>query len=148
MDALELIQVQAEGVGEHGLDDVAVRYGQPHRVRAVGVNIAIDDFGTGFSSLSRLADLPTHQLKIDRAFVMGLGETPESLEIVRTIVALARALNLEVIAEGVETPRQARILLGEGVHIAQGYLFSRPVSAQMCLQMWHTGIAMPQVLTR
>ena len=71
-----------------------------------------------------------------------------SLEIVRTIVALARALNLEVIAEGVETPRQARILLGEGVHIAQGYLFSRPVSAQMCLQMWHTGIAMPQVLTR
>ena len=118
------------------------------RVRAVGVNIAIDDFGTGFSSLSRLADLPTHQLKIDRAFVMGLGETPESLEIVRTIVALARALNLEVIAEGVETPRQARILLGEGVHIAQGYLFSRPVSAQMCLQMWHTGIAMPQVLTR
>ncbi|HRY11285.1 MAG TPA: EAL domain-containing protein [Candidatus Nanopelagicales bacterium] len=118
------------------------------RVRAVGVNIAIDDFGTGFSSLSRLADLPTHQLKIDRAFVSGLGESHESLEIVRTIVALARALKLEVIAEGVETPRQARILLTEGVHIAQGYLFSRPVSAQMCLQMWRTGIAMPQVLSR
>jgi diguanylate cyclase (GGDEF)-like protein len=118
------------------------------RVCAVGVNIAIDDFGTGFSSLSRLADLPTHQLKIDRAFVTGLGETPESLEIVRTIVALARALDLEVIAEGVETPLQARMLLAEGVHIAQGYLFSRPVSSQMCLQMWHTGLAMPQVLTR
>jgi diguanylate cyclase (GGDEF)-like protein len=118
------------------------------RVRAVGVNIAIDDFGTGFSSLSRLADLPTHQLKIDRAFVNGLGQTPESLEIVRTIVALARALELEVIAEGVETPLQARMLLAEGVHIAQGYLFSRPVSAQMCLQMWRTGIAMPQVLAR
>ena len=116
------------------------------RIRALGVNIAIDDFGTGFSSLSRLADLPTHQLKIDRAFVTGLGTSAESLEIVRTIVALSRALGLEALAEGVETPLQARMLLDEGVYAAQGFLFSRPVGADQCLQMWHTGVAMPQVL--
>jgi len=118
------------------------------RIRALGVDISIDDFGTGFSSLSRLADLPTHQLKIDRAFVKGLGQSAESLEIVRTIVALARALDLEVLAEGVETPLQALTLLDEGVHIAQGFLFSRPLAPELCLQMWHTGVAMPQVLAR
>jgi EAL domain-containing protein (putative c-di-GMP-specific phosphodiesterase class I) len=119
---------------------------QLDRIRALGVNIAIDDFGTGFSSLSRLADLPTHQLKIDRAFVRGLGASAESLEIVRTIVALARALGLDPLAEGVETPLQARTLLDEGVHIAQGFLFARPLGADQCLQMWHTGVAMPQLL--
>ncbi|MBK6764283.1 MAG: EAL domain-containing protein [Micrococcales bacterium] len=118
------------------------------RIRALGVDISIDDFGTGFSSLSRLADLPTHQLKIDRAFVHGLGQSAESLEIVRTIVALARALDLEVLAEGVETPLQALTLLDEGVHIAQGFLFARPLAPDLCLQMWHTGVAMPQVLAR
>jgi len=116
------------------------------RIRLLGLNIAIDDFGTGFSSLSRLTDLPTHQLKIDRAFIAGLGESTASLEIVRTIVALGRALNLEVLAEGVETPLQAQVLLAEGVHIAQGFLFSRPISAAQCLQLWQAGIEMPQVL--
>ncbi|HQR79588.1 MAG TPA: EAL domain-containing protein, partial [Actinomycetota bacterium] len=108
------------------------------RIRALGVSIAIDDFGTGFSSLSRLVDLPNQQLKIDQVFVAGLGESAPSLEIVRSIVALARALGLEVLAEGVETPRQAEVLLAEGVHMAQGFLFARPLSADQCLQMWHT----------
>jgi diguanylate cyclase (GGDEF)-like protein len=116
------------------------------RVRALGVKVAIDDFGTGFSSLSRLADLPTNQLKIDRAFVAGLGESADSLEIVRTIVALARALNLETLAEGVETPMQAQILLREGVELGQGFLFSRPVSKQDCLQAWMLGVGMPATL--
>jgi EAL domain-containing protein (putative c-di-GMP-specific phosphodiesterase class I) len=115
-------------------------------VRALGVKVAIDDFGTGFSSLSRLADLPTNQLKIDRAFVAGLGESADSLEIVRTIVALARALNLETLAEGVETPMQAQILLREGVELGQGFLFSRPVSKQDCLQAWMLGVGMPATL--
>lgn len=117
-------------------------------IRALGVNIAIDDFGTGFSSLSRLADLPTHQLKIDRAFVSGLGESAESREIVRTIVALADSLGLETMAEGVETAHQAEILLEEGVYYAQGFLFARPLPPDLCLQMWSTGIAMPQALAR
>ena len=116
------------------------------RIRGLGVAIAIDDFGTGFSSLSRLADLPAQQIKIDRAFVAGLGISSESLEIVRTIVALARALGMETLAEGVETPRQAQILLAEGVHTAQGYLFSRPVSAAVCHALWETGVPVPESL--
>ena len=116
------------------------------RVRALGVQVAIDDFGTGFSSLSRLADLPASQLKIDRAFVAGLGESAESLEIVRTIVALARALGLDTLAEGVETPLQAQILLREGVHLGQGFLFARPITKQACLEAFQTGIGMPASL--
>ena len=78
----------------------------------------------------------------------GLGDSSPSLEIVRSIVALSRALGLDVVAEGVETPQQAQILLAEGVHVAQGFLFARPLSADQCLQMWHTGVAMPQALSR
>ena len=115
------------------------------RIRALGVSISIDDFGTGFSSLSRLADLPTQQLKIDRAFVIGLGHSPESLEIVRTIVALAKALRLQTLAEGVETAQQAQILLHEGVSVGQGFLFGAPVSAAQCLRLWHEGVRIPQL---
>lgn len=115
------------------------------RIRALGMSISIDDFGTGFSSLSRLADLPAQQLKIDRAFVVGLGQSNETLEIVRTIVALARALDLQTLAEGVETVAQARVLLQEGVQIGQGFLFSAPTTADACLAMWHTGVSVPQL---
>ena len=115
------------------------------RIRALGVAISIDDFGTGFSSLSRLTDLPTQQVKIDRAFVDGLGQSNETLEIVRTIVALARALGLQTLAEGVETVAQAQTLLMEGVEIGQGFLFAPPLSADECLAMWRQGVTMPQV---
>ena len=115
------------------------------RIRALGVAISIDDFGTGFSSLSRLTDLPTQQVKIDRAFVDGLGQSNETLEIVRTIVALARALGLQTLAEGVETVAQAQTLLMEGVEIGQGFLFAPPLSADECLAMWRRGVTMPQV---
>ena len=115
------------------------------RIRALGVAISIYDFGTGFSSLSRLTDLPTQQVKIDRAFVDGLGQSNETLEIVRTIVALARALGLQTLAEGVETVAQAQTLLMEGVEIGQGFLFAPPLSADECLAMWRRGVTMPQV---
>jgi diguanylate cyclase (GGDEF)-like protein len=115
------------------------------RIRALGVAISIDDFGTGFSSLSRLTDLPTQQVKIDRAFVDGLGQSNETLEIVRTIVALARALGLQTLAEGVETVAQAQTLLMEGVEIGQGFLFAPPLSADECLAMWRRGVTMPQL---
>ncbi len=115
------------------------------RIRALGVSISIDDFGTGFSSLSRLTDLPTQQVKIDRAFVVGLGQSNETLEIVRTIVALARALGLQTLAEGVETVGQAQTLLLEGVEIGQGFLFAPPLSADDCLALWRRGVAVPQL---
>jgi len=94
----------------------------------VGVRIALDDFGTGYSSLSILSALPIHQLKIDRSFVSGLGERPESEALVSGIINLGHGLELEVVAEGVETVKQALRLERLDCDYAQGYLFGRPVA--------------------
>src|SRR5207237_8366050 len=97
-----------------------------HRLNEIGVEISIDDFGTGYSSLAYLTTLPISELKIDRSFVRDLGITPQSLEVVSAIIALARALRLSVIAEGVETLRQMELLHRRGCGVMPGYLFSRP----------------------
>lgn len=96
---------------------------------AVGVRFALDDFGTGFSSLAYLSQLHLDVLKIDRAFVGSLGANGRDDAIVTAIVSMAQALSLEVIAEGVETPEQARILRELGCELGQGYLYSRPLPA-------------------
>jgi diguanylate cyclase (GGDEF)-like protein/PAS domain S-box-containing protein len=93
----------------------------------VGVRIALDDFGTGYSSLSNLSSLPIHQLKIDRSFVSALGERPEAEALVSGIINLGHGLELEVVAEGVETEHQVRRLEWLDCDFAQGYLFGRPV---------------------
>jgi diguanylate cyclase (GGDEF)-like protein len=98
-------------------------------LRALGVCLIIDDFGTGYSSLARLKRLPVTALKIDRTFVAGLGIEPSDLSIVDAIAQMARSLNLDVIAEGVETRRQLEILQGLGARMGQGYLWSEPVPA-------------------
>ncbi|HEU0153247.1 MAG TPA: EAL domain-containing protein [Arenimonas sp.] len=98
-------------------------------VRAAGVTVAIDDFGTGYCSLAYVARLPVNSLKIDRTFIVGMTEGPEGLAIVSSIIALAHALRLKVVAEGVETEEQARLLHLLRCDEAQGYLFSRPVPA-------------------
>ena len=90
------------------------------------MRIALDDFGTGYSSLSNLSALPIHQLKIDRSFVSGLGERPESEALVSGIINLGHGLELEVVAEGVETEQQARRLERLDCDFAQGYFFGRP----------------------
>ena len=99
------------------------------RLNQIGVEISIDDFGTGYSSLAYLTSLPISELKIDRSFVRDLGETPQSSAIVSAIIALARALGLRVIAEGVETTAQMEVLYSLGCHICQGFLFARPMPA-------------------
>ena len=99
-------------------------------MQQLDVTIAIDDFGTGYSSLSYLRKLPIDTLKIDRAFVMDLEHDQEDVEIIRTIIALGKALHLSTVAEGVETEGQAAFLREEGCEMAQGYLYSRPLNAQ------------------
>ena len=96
-------------------------------LQSLNVQLHMDDFGTGYSSLSYLHKLPIDTLKIDRSFVMELGIRDEVFEIVKTIITLAHNLNMQVVAEGVETPEQVTMLQGLGCEYAQGFHFSKPV---------------------
>jgi diguanylate cyclase (GGDEF)-like protein len=100
---------------------------QLHALANLGIQISIDDFGTGHSSLSYLHCLPIKALKIDRSFVQRMVDSQESKAIVRAIVAMAQSLELDVIAEGVETEEQLRAVAAAGCGKAQGYLFSKPL---------------------
>ncbi|MBO1750992.1 EAL domain-containing protein [Actinotalea sp. BY-33] len=95
-------------------------------LRQIGVRISLDDFGTGFSTLAWLQSLPVDQIKIDRSFIAGLPDHAASLALVRGVVALARELGIEVIAEGVEEPAQLALLREAGCEMVQGYLLGRP----------------------
>ncbi len=114
-----------------------------HRLNEIGVEVSIDDFGTGTSSLSRLSTLPIAELKIDRSFVRDLGITPQSPAIVSAIIALAKALGLRVVAEGVEMLRQMEVLQRLGCSVMQGYMFCRPVSGQ-ALEHWLETAVLPR----
>ena len=112
--------------------DIASVRRQLHELRALGVTVAMDDFGTGYSSLAQLRTLPIDVMKVDRAFVKDLETDPAAVAIVRTIVTLARALGLQIVAEGIETPAQAALLAGIGCDQFQGFLYSRPVPPEQC----------------
>jgi len=101
------------------------------QIKALGVSISIDDFGTGYSSLAYLRRLPIDTIKIDRSFVLELEVNPDSETIVAAIIAMARALKLRTIAEGVETRGQMLALSSHGCKLMQGYLFSRPLAADV-----------------
>ncbi|GAA3714285.1 hypothetical protein GCM10022421_22050 [Oceanisphaera sediminis] len=111
------------------LTDMPQAISRMRLLKQSGIRFAIDDFGTGYSSLHYLQQLPLDQLKIDQSFVRGLPYDSNSLAIIRAIIAMAKSLELEVIAEGVETEAQRAILLNNGCRLYQGYLFARPGQA-------------------
>jgi EAL domain-containing protein (putative c-di-GMP-specific phosphodiesterase class I) len=96
-------------------------------LRALGISLQIDDFGTGYSSLAYLRDLPVDALKIDRAFINRLGSEAADESVVSAVIAMAAALSLDVVAEGVETELQLSVLRELGCQVAQGFLFARPM---------------------
>jgi diguanylate cyclase (GGDEF)-like protein/PAS domain S-box-containing protein len=110
------------------MDDASGNIERLRAVRALGIGIAIDDFGTGYSSLGYLTKLPAETLKIDRSFVAAMLDDPGAMTLVSTIISLAHALKLEVVAEGVESEEQAKFLRLLRCDQMQGYLISKPLS--------------------
>ena len=127
----ELLELElTEGIVMHGVDHVVETL---KRLQRLGVRIAIDDFGTGYSSFAYLRDLPIDTVKIDRSFIKDLGsplQAPQfALALVEAITHVAKHLDLQIVAEGIETEAQHQVLRDLGCHLGQGYLFSRPEKA-------------------
>ncbi|MCB9983751.1 MAG: EAL domain-containing protein [Rhodospirillales bacterium] len=112
------------------MDDISHTIQTLQNLHAIGVELAIDDFGTGYSSLSYLRQFPIDRLKIDQSFIRNALNDQDDASIARTIIALGRALNLKVIAEGVETIEHEQFLIKEGCDEVQGFRYSRPVPAK------------------
>jgi diguanylate cyclase (GGDEF)-like protein/PAS domain S-box-containing protein len=131
-DALQAASLEPSGLELELSETVVIRrpedaIAQLERLKALGVRVSIDDFGTGYSSLSQLRRLPFDQLKIDRSFVRPLGVDRASTALAASIVALGHGLSMEVIAEGVETETQMRLLQNLECDSAQGYLIAKPL---------------------
>jgi len=120
-----------EGMVMQNVESTMQMLGQ---LQALGIAISLDDFGTGYSSLSYLHRFPISTLKIDQSFVSSMSNNQESLEIVRTILGLARNLKMEVIAEGVETLEQAVELRAMNCEYGQGYYFSKALNANSAVR--------------
>jgi EAL domain-containing protein (putative c-di-GMP-specific phosphodiesterase class I) len=111
------------------MKDVKLSIERLGAIRQAGVRIAIDDFGTGFSSLSYLSKLPVDTVKVDHSFVINMARGPQGMSLISIIINLAHALKLKVVAEGVETPEESRLLRLLGCDEIQGFLLSVPLPA-------------------
>jgi len=114
--------------------------------RSIGIGIAVDDFGTGYSSLSYLKKFPVDTLKIDRAFIKELAKDTDDERIVIAIMSLGKVFSMKIVAEGVETIEQASLLMKHDCDIIQGYLFSKPVDAEMMGRFLKTERLVPEYL--
>jgi EAL domain-containing protein (putative c-di-GMP-specific phosphodiesterase class I) len=121
------------------MEDIEGSIAKLKALREMGVDIAIDDFGTGYSSLGYMARLPVNLLKIDRSFIARMTRDSDNMEIVATIISLAHSLKMKVIAEGVETEEQARILNLLRCDEVQGYYFCKPVPATEIAKLLEKG---------
>jgi len=131
LEVTEGVIVEGAGEAREAIDQIA----------ALGVGIAIDDFGTGYSGLAYLKRLPIDTVKIDQSFVRDLTIDPDDAAIVTAIVAMARSLGVEVIAEGIETEDQLAELKRLGCHRGQGYLLARPMTAAAVAKLLRTDLA-------
>ncbi len=113
------------------------------QLTSLGIGFSLDDFGTGYSSLSYLSRFPIKIIKIDRSFVVGMSLDPKHVAIVGAVVAMSRALGIEVVAEGVEEAHQAEKLRTAGCSVVQGFYYSRPVSADACAVLLRAGMVKP-----
>jgi EAL domain-containing protein (putative c-di-GMP-specific phosphodiesterase class I)/DNA-binding response OmpR family regulator len=104
------------------------------QIHLMGVSLAIDDFGIGYSSMRALAELPFDTLKVDLSFVSEMFDSPKALRLLRAMICFGQTLELQVVAEGVETEAQRRALIAAGVDLAQGYLFGKPMTVQALVQ--------------
>ena len=128
----KLLKVElTESMLAHDIEDIIQKM---HALRAIGVGTSLDDFGTGYSSLTYLKRLPLDQLKIDQSFVRDVMTNDNDASIAKTIINLGKDLHFTVIAEGVETPDQRDFLIANDCHRFQGFLYSKPVSAQQLAQ--------------
>jgi EAL domain-containing protein (putative c-di-GMP-specific phosphodiesterase class I) len=125
--AINLTQIKLELTESMLLENVEDTIATMNALKELGVRFSLDDFGTGYSSLQYLKRLPLNQLKIDQSFVHDLNIDSSDQAIVRTVIAMAQSLNLDVIAEGVETEAQRQFLLDSGCRHFQGYLFGKPM---------------------
>ena len=122
-----------EGLVIDNLNDVVAKMSE---LATLGVRLSIDDFGTGYSSLAYLKRLPLHELKIDRAFVSDIATDPDDAALVETFLAIAAHMNLEVVAEGIETATQASFFNAHADLLQQGYFYGRPEAAEAWLARW------------
>ncbi len=131
---LEARYLEVEITESIAMQDIHVTIAVLNELRAMGIHISMDDFGTGYSSLATLKRFPLHTLKVDREFVKDLTTSSKDAALIQAIVTLGHGLDLDVIAEGVETSEQQEFLRSIGCDVMQGYLFSKPLPASATAQ--------------
>ena len=133
-EGVEPSRIQIEVTEDMLIKDPEIAAATFRKLRKAGVRIAIDDFGTGYSSMNYLQNYPVDRVKIDRSFVQRMGESEQGVALIAAMLEMGRALGLAVIAEGVETSEQRRLLDGLGCREMQGHLFSRPLRAEALIE--------------